>query len=83
VWLYDVVASRTALSEALHDLNFDNMRAAQAARAAGHPWALIGPGIDDHHFTTPEQLASLVAWLCSTVLGAYASWPPVPVDGAS
>lgn len=64
IWQYDVIPARAALLEALSDYNFDNIEFGRQARRDGHLYALIGPGICDHYFTTPEQLVALVQWLC-------------------
>jgi hypothetical protein len=64
IWKYDIVPMDTAARIAVADLDFDNMKGARDAVAAGHPYALIGAGIVDHYFTTPAQLAALLVWLC-------------------
>lgn len=61
IWRYDIVPSQTALRIALADYDFDNIQAAKP----GACYALIGGGIVDHHFTTPDELLSLLVWLCT------------------
>lgn len=71
IWLYDVCPLRSALQEAIDGDNFDNMQTDHAALKAGHQYALIGPGIEDHPFTTQAELLSILRWLC--VDGGYLS----------
>jgi hypothetical protein len=64
VWKYDVVRSREALAEAVDRQSYDNMQTGVDALQAGKRYALVGPGIEDHHFTTPDDLVRLVECLC-------------------
>lgn len=64
VWQYDVTATRTAFQFALHDQNYDAIQTDGEAFKKGIPYCLTGPGIEDHPFTTSEELLLLVHWLC-------------------
>lgn len=64
IWKYDIVESRVALAEARADYDYDNITIGAEAMKDGKRYALIGPGICDHHFSTPEELVTLLEWLC-------------------
>lgn len=64
IWKYDITTRQQALREALDVQNYDNIQHGFDARVAGKPYALIGPGIDDHHFATPLELVKILEWLC-------------------
>jgi hypothetical protein len=71
IWKYDIVSTRAALAEAVDRDDYDNQQAGCDAHRAGKGFALIGAGIMDHHFSTPEELISILRWLC--VDGGYLS----------
>ena len=67
VWKYDIVTAKHAFHVACLDYNFDNIE----AHRDGKPFVLIGPGICDHYFRTPEDLVQILEWLCRD--GGYLS----------
>jgi hypothetical protein len=71
IWKYDIITTRQAIGEAIANYNFDSMQRGGEADKAGKQYALVGPGIEDHHFTTPEELVKLIEWLCRD--GGYLS----------
>jgi hypothetical protein len=64
IWTYDVCTSRQAMMEAADRQNYDNLAVGVEACKTGKRFALIGPGIEDIHFSTPRELVSSVEWLC-------------------
>ena len=64
IWKYDVVPLKDAVSMALDDQNFDNIDRTITALQQGQRYALIGSGICDHPFSTPQQLIDVLVWLC-------------------
>lgn len=79
IWKYDVMPLRDAYREALDYCNFDNLQRDAAALQAGHRFALVGAGIEDHPFTTPAQLVDVLVWLCCEgYLSPYASSTKAP-----
>lgn len=63
IWKYDIVSKIQATHIALADQDYDNI---DASRNNDHQYALIGPGIVDHYFTTPAELYAILEWLCGS-----------------
>lgn len=81
VWQYDICRLREALREAAERQNYDDLQIDSDGLRAGQQYALIGPGICDHPFTTPAELVALLQWLCvDGYLGCYQAarwhWQP-------
>jgi len=66
IWRYDVIPLRDALTEALERQNYDGIHVNGKGLLAGHRYAFVGAGIEDHPFSTPDELVALVTWLCTT-----------------
>src|SRR2546426_9887105 len=71
IWKYDVITSADALAAAGARYNFDNAKAGIEAASEGKKYALVGPGLLDYHFSTPEELVHILEWLCRD--GGYLS----------
>ena len=61
IWKYDIIERKQALTEAVHNCDFDNM---QFALETQKPYALVGPGICDTYFDTVDELQEAIRWLC-------------------
>lgn len=64
IWTYDVMRAPESLREAIDRQNYDGIQVGAESVKAGKQYALVGPGIEDHYFNTPEELVKLVEWLC-------------------
>ena len=72
IWQYDITTTDQALHEAVHNQDFDNMMTDSKTKKR---YCLVGYGICDSPFDTPEELIQLVEWLCGEkgYLGCYRS----------
>ena len=78
IWQYDIITTNQALHEAVHNQDYDNMMRDTETKK---PYCLVGYGICDHPFTTPDELINIIEWLCGDkgYLGCYAKPKAEPV----